>query len=139
MANLPVKLFLPAALVLYARIAAAQDAGELQKLYDDTLLQLQQSPDRKNQLANENAQLTDRVAALEAEIRSLRSATDRSEFMFSQYAAFRAFITRYPALLSHFGQYLQGAPENERDLSGPFEFYDRNWPFSAAGQEEGES
>ena len=111
---------------------AAQDAAQLQKLYEDTLVQLQQSQDRKNQLANENAKLLERIAELEKEIRSLRSAVDRAELMAAQYSAFRNFLTRYPALLANFSTYGGSEATPERSLpQTTYEFFDRNWPFSA--------
>src|SRR5262245_57494403 len=80
------------------RSEPAMDAAQLHKLYDDTLVQLQQSQDRKNQLANENAKLNERIAELEAQTRTLQIAADRAELMSAQYAAFRSFLIRYPAL-----------------------------------------
>lgn len=123
---------------LSAGLCEAQDAAQLQKLYEDTLVQLQQSQDRKNQLANENAKLTDRIAELEAEVRSLQAAAERSQSMAMQYSAFRTFLMRYPALRAHFSQY-SGAPATpERELQLiTYEFYDRNWPFSAISASDG--
>ncbi len=135
MAHLCFKLALTILLGSSVSLIFAQDATQYQKLYEDTLVQLQQSQDRKNQLANENALLTEKIAALEAEIRSLRAAADHAELMAMQYSAFRSFLIRYPALKAHFSTYA-GPPEVERELEAvPFEFYDRNWPFSAIASE----
>lgn len=115
-----------------ASASAAQDPSQLQKLYDDALVQLQQSQDRKNQLANENAKLVERIAELENEVRSLRAAVDRSELMSTQYSAFRNFLNRYPTLLANFSR--DSEAEATRDRAIPqtsYEFFDRNWPFSA--------
>lgn len=110
--------------------ALAQDPAQLQKLYDDALVQLQQSQDRKNQLANENAKLVDRIAELEKEVRSLRAAVDRAELMSTQYSAFRSFLNRYPVLLANFSREANTPPEPP--IAQPrYEFFDRNWPFSA--------
>lgn len=126
------------ALLLPCGVSQAQDAAQLQKLYDDTLVQLQQSQDRKNQLANENAKLNERVAELETQLRTLQIAADRAELMAAQYAAFRSFLVRYPALRAHFSQYPGTAPAPERDLQyTSYEFFDRNWPFSAISASEG--
>ena len=132
MAYYRIKLIATVFLGLATSGVAGQDAVQLQKLYDDTLVQLQQSQDRKNQLANENAKLTERVAELEKEVRSLQAAADRSELLAMQYSAFRTFITRYPALLANFSRYTgtETAPEQQVPTTN-YEFFDRNWPFSA--------
>lgn len=109
--------------------AVAQDAAQFQKLYEDTLVQLQQSQDRKNQLANENAKLLEQIAELEKQVRTLRSAVDRAELMAAQYSAFRTFLTRYPALQANFSS-SEAAPERSLPQTS-YEFFDRNWPFSA--------
>lgn len=117
-------------------IVVAQDAAQLQKLYDDTLQQLQQSQDRKNQLANENAKLVERITELETELRSIRAAAEREEFMRTRYQAFRDFVARYPAVLAHFVQYAgRGVIEDAQVTLQPIELYDRNWPFSAATED----
>lgn len=136
MAILPTKFVL--IVLLVAGASQAQDVAQLQKLYDETLVQLQQSQDRKNQLANENAKLTGRIAELEAEVRSLRASAERMQLMALQYSAFRTFLIRYPALRAHFSQYAgtPEAPERELQLT-PYEFYDRNWPFSAIAATDG--
>jgi hypothetical protein len=138
MPNLRIRLFVASILGLAVSGAAAQDAAQLQKLYDDTLVQLQQSQDRKNELANENAKLVERIAQLEKEVRALRSAADRAELMAMQYSAFRTFLNRYPALLANFSQYGGTEPTPERTLpQTSFELFDRNWPFSALAVSEG--
>lgn len=137
MARLRTMFILPL-LLLSARAAPGQDAAQLQKLYDDTLVQLQQSQDRKNELANENAKLNERIAELEAQMRTLQIAADRAELMAAQYAAFRSFLVRYPALRAHFSQYPGAAPTPEPELQYTrYEFFDRNWPFSAITANEG--
>lgn len=120
-------------LSLSSGLMAVQDPAQLQKLYDETLQQLQQSQDRKNQLANENTKLSERVAELEKELRATQLAASRTEFMQNQYAAFRSFMGRYPALLEHFKQFVGRSADGSTTLSiQPVEFYDREWPFSAA-------
>lgn len=132
MPNLRLQLVPIAFSLLAIHGARAQDAAQLQKLYDDTLVQLQQSQDRKNQLANENAKLLERIAELEKEVRSLRSAVDRAELMAAQYSAFRTFLVRYPALSANFTRYDDASAAPQPALPAPaYEFFDRNWPFSA--------
>jgi predicted nucleic acid-binding Zn-ribbon protein len=132
MPRLPTPFLLLVLCLALLRSASAQDAAQLQKLYEDTLVQLQQSQDRKNQLANENAKLLERIAELEKEVRSLRSLVDRAELMAAQYSAFRTFLNRFPALSANFRSHSEASNVPERPLPpAGYEFFDPNWPFSA--------
>src|SRR3954453_16974860 len=95
-----------AALVLLpvlARPAAAQekaDPEQLQKAYNDTLVQLREAQNRKNQLAAENEKLAAEVASLKkqldtthGELERLKRAdtevADKTFFLRSHYAAWQ--------------------------------------------------
>jgi len=123
------------ALILLTAIssyAAAQQPSyqQLQSLYDDSLKQLAQSQDRKNDLAGENERLKARVAELEAQLVQLpRIQTADVGFYLRHYQSWKAFIRRYPALLDRFVAYMnQAVPVRESVGEGLF---DPDWPFSS--------
>jgi chromosome segregation ATPase len=108
-------------LLLSARLALAQEATspeQLKKLYDDALAQLKAAQDRKNELAQQNEQLTAKVAdlqkqldqsrgeALELKRRDAESA-EKSYFLRSHYAAWQGFVDRYPELKARWKRFLE--------------------------------
>lgn len=132
-----------AALLAGASLAAAQPT---QQQYDDTLRQLQQSQDRKNQLADENAKLTEEIARLKTQLDLISTrvreleASERTYFLRAHYAAWQTFIERYPPLLKRFRSYLNESSSNRpldaslapgEWIAAPVTFFDADWPFSA--------
>ena len=104
---------------------------QLQSLYDDSLKQLAQSQDRKNQLAGENERLKARVAELETELAQLqRSMPADNGFYLRHYRAWKLFIEQHPALLDRFIAFInQASPLRENAVQMLF---DPDWPFSSA-------
>ena len=120
-----------------ASVVLAQAAVTPQQ-YEDVQRQLQQSQDRKNQLADENAKLKARVAEVEQRLRVVE-ASERTYFLRAHYAAWQAFIDRYPLLLNRFQAYLNNGNVGLSSASAdgpsqamPVAFFDADWPFSAA-------
>jgi septal ring factor EnvC (AmiA/AmiB activator) len=121
---------------LAATLASAQDDArpdQLKKRYADALAQLKQSQDRKNQLAADNERLTAKLADLQKQldaangrIATLKAAADgfdeRTFFLRSHYAAWRAFVAADPTLKRHWDAYLRGDAESVGP--GPLA-----WPF----------
>ena len=132
-----------AAAALVPAIALAQPQPTPQQ-YEDALRQLQQSQDRKNQLADENAKLAEENAQLKARLAELESslrsaeASERIYFLRAHYAAWQTFMDRYPSLLSRFQQYLGATDRSTLSTASaewvaqPLELFDAQWPFSAA-------
>ena len=112
-----------------AAVAHGQDPAQLQALYDDALRQLQQSQDRKNQLADENAKLQARVTELEQQVKTLE-ASERTYFLRAHYAAWQTFMDRYPTLLGRFQSFMSSSGSGMSTSIVPIEFFDPNWPFS---------
>ena len=122
--------------------AMAQDAGNSQdwkKMYEDASAQLRAAQDRKSHLANDNTELTAKVADLEksihiaqTELDALRLqiesfAEERSQFEYF-YDAWEAFVHGHPDI-SHqwsvaYGAPLWGGADNGLVL------YDPHWPFA---------
>src|SRR3954466_3787836 len=114
-----------------ATLALAQDGGnpeQLKKQYDDALAQLKAAQDRKNELAQQNEQLTAKVAdlqkqldqsrgeALELKRRDAESA-EKSYFLRSHYAAWQGFVDRYPELKARWKRFLEtDLPNGQNEL-----------------------
>src|SRR3954468_16827908 len=95
-----------------ATFAFAQDGGspeQLKKLYDDALAQLKAAQDRKNELAQQNEQLTAKVTDLEKQLDQVRGevlelrrhdaeSAEKTFFLRSHYAAWQGFVENYPEL-----------------------------------------
>jgi uncharacterized protein YukE len=108
---------------------------QLKKMYDDALVQLKASQDRKAELAGENEKLQARLAELEKQLADARvelaGQAERSFFLRSHYAAWQQFLQRYPSLLQRWNVFL------EADLlsapNDPPQWHDPEWPLSAEG------
>jgi hypothetical protein len=108
---------------------------QLRKRYGDALAELKQAQDRKTQLAAENEKLTARVAELQKQLdaangrigeltRTAEGFDDRTFFLRSHYAAWKAFVSTDPELKRRWDAYLRG--------DGSDETSDRTWPFPSA-------
>lgn len=107
-------------LILSARLALAQDATtpeQLKKLYGDALAQLKAAQDRKNELAQQNEQLTAKVNELQKQLDQSRGevlelkrhdaeSAEKSYFLRSHYAAWQGFVERYPELKARWKRFL---------------------------------
>jgi len=99
-------------------LAMAQDQTnnpeELNRKYQDALAQLKSAQDRKNELAAENEKLHARIADLEKQLdESKRTAATWSEQTFrlrSHYAAWHAFLRRYPVMLERWKLFIEADP-----------------------------
>ena len=116
--------------------AAIQDGltqEQLRKMYDDALVQLKASQDRKAELAGENEKLQARLAELEKQLADARGQiadhAERTFFLRSHHAAWQTFLARYPSLMARWKVFLEAglltAP-NE-----PPQWMDPDWPLSA--------
>ena len=90
---------------------------QLEKAHQDTLTQLKNAQDRRNQLATENEQLQAKAVDLQkdldaahAELADLRrqEATwaEQTFFLRSMYAAWQDFLMRYPRLRAEWEAFL---------------------------------
>ena len=107
-------------LILSARLALAQDATtpeQLKKLYGDALAQLKAAQDRKNELAQQNEQLTAKVNELQKQLDQSRGevlelkrhdaeSAEKSYVLRSHYAAWQGFVERYPELKARWKRFL---------------------------------
>lgn len=116
-----------------ATVRAEPTLEQLKASYDETVRQLQQSQDRKNQLANENELLKARVAELEGKLNAITAQARQQEFLRSQFVAWSTFLERYPLLLKRF-QMLARSGTESTSATPPEPFFDPEWPFSAAGR-----
>jgi predicted nuclease with TOPRIM domain len=110
-----------AALTLSAGLAFAQEAAnpeQLKKLYDDALAQLKAAQDRKNELAQQNEQLTAKVTDLQKQLDALRGEmlelkrrdaenAEKSFYYRSHHAAWQSFVENYPELKARWKQFLE--------------------------------
>jgi predicted nuclease with TOPRIM domain len=110
-----------AALALSASITLAQDAAnpeQLKKLYDDALAQLKAAQDRKNELAQQNEQLTAKVTDLQKQLDQVRGevlelrrhdaeSAEKTFFLRSHYAAWQGFVENYPELKARWKRFLE--------------------------------
>ena len=117
------------AVSLTAGLAAAQEAAnpeQLKKLYGDALAQLKAAQDRKNDLAQQNEQLTARVQELEKQLATLRGemvelkrgdaeAAEKTFLLRSHFAAWNDFVDRYPELKARWKRFLQTDLLNPRN------------------------
>jgi len=134
-----------AAVLACATVVSAQETpspDELQKMYDDALVQLKAAQDRKNELGIENEQLKGKIAELEQKLTEaqttneslqaeVNSAADRTYFLRSYYAAWQRFLERYPQLKTQWDVFLERGP-----LTAPHDlpdFTEPERPLSAKG------
>ncbi len=84
---------------------------ELNRKYQDALNQLKAAQDRKNELANENEKLKERMADVEKQLdeakRQLAEHAQQTFRLRSQYAAWNNFIQRYPELAERWRAFLE--------------------------------
>lgn len=115
-------------------IASAQNTPsieQLQKSYDEAMVQLKAAQDRKNELALENQKLTRRLAELEqqgADVKlKLEALENRAYFLREHYAAWHDFLRLNPPIAAMWSTFFNssGNPRSMTDLLG-----DGNWPFS---------
>ena len=114
-------------------LAQGQDDArpdQLRKRYGDALAELKQAQDRKTQLAADNEKLTAKVAELQKQLdaanahvgeltRAAEEFDDRTFFLRSHYAAWKAFVGADPALKRRWGAYLRG--DEGAGTSWPFQ------------------
>ena len=110
-----------AAVALSAGLALAQEAAnpeQLKKLYDDALAQLKAAQDRKNELAQQNEQLTAKVTELQKQLDQLRGEAlelkrrdaenaEKTFYYRSHHAAWQAFVENYPELKARWKRFLE--------------------------------
>ena len=129
-----------AALCLSAGASLAEDKpnpDQLKKAYDDALVQLKAAQNSKNELAKENEKLGKQVedlkkqlAATQGEVQDLkRQVSDNEEktfYMRSYCAAWRAFLRAHPELMVRWKLFLGedplASPDEPRPLLEP------GWP-----------
>ena len=114
-------VWVAAALVLSAGFALAQESSspeQLKKLYDDALAQLKAAQDRKNELAQQNEQLTAKVGELQKQLDQVKGevldlkrrdaeSAEKSFFLRSHFAAWQGFVDRYPELKARWKHFLE--------------------------------
>lgn len=87
---------------------------ELKKNLADALNQLKAAQDRRNELANENEGLKNRLAELEKQLseraNEVQELKDKTWFWRSHYAAWQRFIERYPILLTQWQIFIEHSP-----------------------------
>jgi chromosome segregation ATPase len=100
-----------------ASSAMAQDQlnpEELNRKYQDALAQLRAAQDRRNELTVENEKLTARIAELEKQVteaqRQAAALAEQSFLLRSHYAAWQAFLRRYPQLAARWKLFIESNP-----------------------------
>ncbi len=118
-------------------LADGESPDDLKKMYQDTLVQLKASQDRKNELSKENEQLIARVKELEAQLDSAKresaDVADKTFVLRSRNAAFDAFLKRYPKLLECWKAWL----ENDAGFKAgtlPATTQSSDWPFDTTAR-----
>ncbi|MGD0461505.1 MAG: hypothetical protein ABSB74_03350 [Tepidisphaeraceae bacterium] len=128
--------------LLTAATAAPADnvkPDDLEKMYNDTLVQLKAAQNRKAELATQNEKLAARIAEMEKQIqaqsaqldelkRQASSFADRTFFLRSHYAAWEQFIAANPALKAQWEIFMRTVAW----VSAPQAaiFMDPQWPVS---------
>jgi outer membrane murein-binding lipoprotein Lpp len=133
----PLLLFILALCATEAPARAQPTMEQLRVTHEETVRQLQQAQDRKNQLATENEQLKARVGELEGRLNAIDAQARQAEFLRSQFVAWSTFLERYPLLLKRFQSLSQSGTQSTA-ATPPEPFFDPEWPFSAAGRLEEE-
>ena len=117
-----------AMLIAFSGVSLAQDNNnpdELKKNLADALNQLKAAQDRKNELANENEGLKNKIAETEKQLAEQRQKTaeleDKTWFWRSHYFAWLKFIERYPRLLAQWKVFMDANPLNAPSLLPTFE------------------
>lgn len=103
-----------------ASLAMAQNESpdQLRRMYTDTLHQLQEAQDRKNQLAAENDKLNARLADLQKQLDAARAALQDNQRQSADFAgrtfdlraqtgAWQAFISHDPVLQRRWERFLE--------------------------------
>jgi predicted nuclease with TOPRIM domain len=126
-----------AALVLSASAAMAQNQTtpeQLQKMYDDALVQLKSAQDRKNELATENQKLQKKLSDSDQQLRDLRERLDtlenRAYFLREHYRVWQEFVELNPPIEALWSGFFNATAEPKvvTDLLG-----DGKWPFGVKG------
>lgn len=124
-------------LMICASVALAQNQPtleQLQKSYEESLVQLKAAQDRKNELAMENQKLQKRIQELESERQHLQeqiqTLENRSYFLREHYASWQAFLDIHPSVQAMWSVYFKGTSVNFglTEILG-----DGQWPFSYEG------
>jgi septal ring factor EnvC (AmiA/AmiB activator) len=115
---------------------------QLKKAYDDALVQLKATQDRKAELAKENEALGAKVEELKKQLavsqgqiesmkREIADNDDRTFMLRSYHAAWQRFIRLYPEIMTRWNLYL-----GDSVLSGPkdtTDFFNPDWVAPLAG------
>jgi predicted nuclease with TOPRIM domain len=117
-----------------ATASHAQDAQQLQKMYDESQAQLRAAQDRKNELFVENQKLQKRLSELEEQLSATRGELEtlenRAWFLREHYASWQDFVELNPPIRAMWQGFFNGAlvttPTLLTDLLG-----DGKWPFSS--------
>jgi septal ring factor EnvC (AmiA/AmiB activator) len=125
-----------------ARAQEEPKPEQLKKMYDDTLGQLKDAQNRKNELATENERLNAKLAELKkqlddanAKVQTLEEQVggfaEQTFRLRSHYAAWQSFLRSYPDLISRWRLFLGNdsfsIPKDVPSLMDP------QWPLSAEG------
>jgi len=112
---------------------------QLKKMYEDTLAQLKQAQDRKNELAQENEKLNGKIGEMQKQLdadhvqlaelqRASATFAEQTFGLRSQQAAWKTFVQSDAKLEAKWEAYLSSpaiAP------TASLEFLDRDWPLSS--------
>lgn len=98
-------------------VTAQEQSGNLEELnrkYQDALAQLKAAQDRKNELATENERLLMRLAETEKQLEQTKQQVaelaGQTFKLRSHYAAWQAFIRRYPLMQEKWQIFVQSNP-----------------------------
>lgn len=120
---------------------AQESPDQLRKERDDALAQLKYVQDGKNKLATDNQKLQARVDEQAKKIDQLQAANDqlmrdamefaeKTYFLTSQYAAWQAFMARYPQVRHWWDSYLSASLTTNPNVPA-LETLSDEWPFLA--------
>ncbi len=133
------RYFIACIFVTSTSILRADDAAKMKEAYEDAVRQLQVAQDRKNELANENEQLRQKIATTEEEL--LRSTNrfstlrDQTYRLRHEAAALDQFLAADAARWAAWARLFAAPPAQALHETEPRLLVDRdeNWPFSAVG------
>jgi hypothetical protein len=100
---------------------ADPNMDQLKKLYDDTLVQLREAQDRKNELAVENQ-------ALRTKLNELQTQVDQTQLLRDDLAAWDVVAIRHPELR---GIWLRNRSPIYAGVRHDSAWHDPRWPFSS--------
>jgi predicted nucleic acid-binding Zn-ribbon protein len=129
-----------------ARLAFGQAEpapDQLRKMYGDTLHQLQEAQDRKNQLAGENDKLNAKVVELQKQLDAAQAKLDESSRQAgevvrrtyaerAEFAAWRAFLDHDPRVMREWELFLRQSTLAATTSGQLSDQLDANWPWSSA-------